>query len=237
VPILSALRRLIGPDRAAIASPTDEDSLAMPADLNTKTDVRVVVGLGNPGGRYADTRHNLGFFVVDELAKRVSAPESRRRFKAEVSEARRAGGRFILVKPQTYMNESGVAVREVTNWYKSAPEQVLIVVDDLDIPFGQIRIRARGSAGGHNGLKSIFGILGTQEIARLRVGIGRGTNAPIAHVLSRFAPSEREDLARIVSTAADLVEIWHDRGILEAMNIGNDPANQPLVDRNAGGSS
>ena len=117
----------------------------MPADTNT----RIVVGLGNPGSRYADTRHNLGFFVIDELAKRVSAPESRRRFKAEVSEARRANSRFILVKPQTFMNESGVAVREVTNWYKTEPERVLIVVDDLDIPFGQIRIRARGSAGGH----------------------------------------------------------------------------------------
>jgi len=231
VPILSVLRRLIAPDRTAAS--TDEDFSAMPVDMNT----RVVVGLGNPGGRYADTRHNLGFFVIDELAKRVSAPESRRRFKAEVSEARRAGARFILVKPQTYMNESGVAVREVTNWYKTGPERALIVADDLDIPFGQIRIRARGSAGGHNGLKSIFGILGTQEIPRLRVGIGRGANAPIAHVLSRFAPSEREDLNRIVSMAADLVEIWHDRGIIDAMNIGNDPANQPLVDRSAGGAS
>lgn len=199
----------------------------MPVDTHT----RVIVGLGNPGSRYADTRHNLGFFVIDELAKRVSAPESRRRFRAEVSEARRRSDRFILVKPQTYMNESGVAVREVTNWYKTGPEQVLIVVDDLDIPFGQIRIRARGSAGGHNGLKSIFGMLGTQEIPRLRVGIGRGANAPIAHVLSRFAPSEREDLAKVVNTAADLVETWHDRGILEAMNIGNDPSNQPLATR------
>jgi len=204
----------------------------MPADTNT----RIVVGLGNPGSRYADTRHNLGFFVIDELAKRVSAPESRRRFKAEVSEARRANSRFILVKPQTFMNESGVAVREVTNWYKTEPERVLIVVDDLDIPFGQIRIRARGSAGGHNGLKSILGHIGTQEIPRLRIGIGRGPNAPIAHVLSRFAPSERADLAKVVSTAADIVEIWHDRGIVEAMNIANDPANQPIVSRGADGS-
>ena len=205
----------------------------MPADTNT----RVIVGLGNPGSRYVDTRHNLGFFVIDELARRVSAPASRRRFRAEVSEARRGNSRFILVKPQTFMNESGVAVREVVNWYKTRPEDVLIVVDDLDIPFGQVRIRARGSAGGHNGLKSIFGLLGTQEIPRLRVGIGRGTNAPIAHVLSRFAPSERPVLDLVVSTAADLVEIWHDRGILEAMNVGNDPANQPIVNRSAGGST
>ena len=106
MPIISALRRLIAPGRSTDSISNDEDLSAMPADAKAKTNVRVVVGLGNPGGRYADTRHNLGFFVIDELAKRVSAPESRRRFKAEVSEARRASERFILVKPQTYMNAS-----------------------------------------------------------------------------------------------------------------------------------
>lgn len=230
MPIRSAFRRLISPGPTAwFARSHDEDTAVMPADTNT----RLIIGLGNPGSRYADSRHNLGFLVIDELAERLSAPASRRRFKAEVSEARRVDSRFILVKPQTYMNKSGVAVREVINWYKAEPEQMLIVVDDLDLPFGQVRIRARGSAGGHNGLKSIFGLLGTQEIPRLRVGIGRGPNAPLTHVLSRFAPSERADLEKVVRTAADLVEIWHDRGILDAMNIGNDPANQPIASRRA----
>ena len=127
----------------------------MPADPAT----RLVIGLGNPGREYANTRHNAGFFVIDELARRVNAPESRKRFKAEVSEARRGPGKFILVQPQTYMNDSGVTVREAVQWYKMPLSQVLIVVDDLDIPFGEIRLRSRGSAGGHNGLKSIIGIM------------------------------------------------------------------------------
>lgn len=233
MPIVSTLRRLFSSNLTpSPAGSLDEDLAAMPADTTTS----VIVGLGNPGSRYADTRHNLGFFVIDELAKRVSAPESRRRFKSEVSEARRRNSRFVLLKPQTYMNESGVAVREVINWYKAKSEQVLIVVDDLDIPFGQVRIRARGSAGGHNGLKSILGLMGTQEIPRLRVGIGRGPHASIAHVLSRFSPSEQADLGIVVSKAADIVEIWHDCGILEAMNIANDPANQPIVNRGADGT-
>ncbi len=190
---------------------------------------RLVIGLGNPGQRYANTRHNAGFFVVDELARRLGAPESRKRFKGEVSEARRGGGKFILVQPQTYMNESGVTVREAIQWYKPDLSQVLIVVDDLDIPFGELRLRQRGSAGGHNGLKSIIGTLGTQDFARLRVGIGRGKNATISHVLSRFAPEEEAALPTLIASAADIVDLWADRGVIEAMNIANDPANQPFA--------
>lgn len=204
-----------------------EDSQEMPPDANTL----LIVGLGNPGSKYANTRHNAGFFVIDELARRIGAPESRKRFKGEISEARRGDGRFILIQPQTFMNESGVTVREAVRWYKTPLDRVLIVVDDLDIPFGEVRLRSRGSAGGHNGLKSIFGLIETQEIGRLRVGIGRGNHsrAAIAHVLSRFSPEEEADLAAVIAKAADVVELWADRGIIEAMNIANDPANQPLV--------
>lgn len=205
----------------------DKDEWPMPADSRT----RIIVGLGNPGRQYADTRHNLGFFVVDELARRVNAPESRKRFKAEISEARRGGDRFVLVMPQTYMNESGVTVREVVRWYKVPHDHVMIVVDDLDLPFGQIRLRARGSAGGHNGLKSIFGLLGTQEIPRLRIGIGRGPGEARAHVLARFSKDEEAHLPAIIAAAADVVERWADSGMVDAMNVANDPANQPLVAR------
>ena len=197
----------------------------MPADPGT----RLIIGLGNPGQRYANTRHNAGFFVVDELARRLQAPESRKRFKGEVSEARRGRDKFILVQPQTFMNESGQTVRESVQWYKPDLSQVLIVVDDLDIPFGELRLRQRGSAGGHNGLKSIIGTLGTQDFVRLRVGIGRGTNATVAHVLSRFAPEEEAALPTLIAKAADVVELWADRGVIEAMNIANDPANQPFA--------
>lgn len=197
----------------------------MPADSST----RLVIGLGNPGAKYANTRHNAGFFVVDELARRLDAPESRKRFKGEVSEARRGSAKFILVQPQTYMNDSGITVREAVQWYKTPLDQVLIVVDDLDIPFGELRLRSRGSAGGHNGLKSIIGILGTQELPRLRVGIGRGRHATISHVLSRFTAEEEAHLQTVIARAADVVELWADRGIIEAMNIANDPASQPLA--------
>ncbi len=213
-------------NRTSPTSPDEvEDRFDMPADRGT----RLVIGLGNPGQRYANTRHNAGFFVVDELARRFNAPEPRKRFKGEVSETRRGSDKFILVQPQTFMNESGQTVRETVQWYKPDLSQVLIVVDDLDIPFGELRLRQRGSAGGHNGLKSIIGTLGTQDFARLRVGIGRGKNATVAHVLSRFAPEEEVELPALISKAADVVELWADRGVIEAMNIANDPANQPFA--------
>jgi peptidyl-tRNA hydrolase, PTH1 family len=207
------------------ASANPEEPSTMPADPATK----LIVGLGNPGRQYANTRHNAGFFVIDELARRINAPESRKRFRAEVSEARRGTGKFILVQPQTYMNDSGVTVREAVQWYKVPLNQTLIVVDDLDIPFGELRLRSRGSAGGHNGLKSIIGIMGTQDIPRLRVGIGRGRSASRSHVLSRFTPEQEAALPGIIAKAADIVELWADRGVIEAMNIANDPANQPLA--------
>ena len=137
--------------------------------------------------------------------------------------------KFILVQPQTYMNDSGVTVREAVQWYKTPFSQVLIVVDDLDIPFGELRLRSRGSAGGHNGLKSIIGIMGTQDIPRLRIGIGRGRSATRSHVLSRFTAEQEAALPGIIARAADIVELWADRGVVEAMNIANDPANQPLA--------
>ncbi len=210
-------------------TPNIPDEIEEASDMPAAPGTRLVIGLGNPGQRYANTRHNAGFFVVDELARRLNAPESRKRFKGEVSEARRGNEKFILVQPQTFMNESGLTVREAVQWYKPDLSQVLIVVDDLDIPFGELRLRQRGSAGGHNGLKSIIGTLGTQDFARLRVGIGRGKNATVAHVLSRFAPEEEAELPVLIATAADVVELWADRGVIEAMNIANDPANQPFA--------
>lgn len=227
--MLHALGRLLTRRPKADLDST-EDSDPMPPEPNGSR-TNVIVGLGNPGRQYADTRHNLGFLVVDDLARRVHAPESRKRFKAEISDARRNGDRFVLVMPQTFMNESGVTVREVVRWYKVPHEQVMIVVDDLDLPFGQIRLRARGSAGGHNGLKSIFGLLGTQDVPRLRIGIGRGPGAARAHVLARFSKEEEAELPAIIAAAADIVERWVDNGMVEAMNVANDPANQPLVAR------
>ncbi|MGC4107562.1 MAG: aminoacyl-tRNA hydrolase [Thermomicrobiales bacterium] len=198
----------------------DEDDPIMPGQSN----VQLIVGLGNPGTKYAETRHNAGFFVVDELAKRLASPGWKKRFRAEVAEVRLGDVRLVLLKPQTYMNDSGLSVREALNWYRVPREQALIVVDDLDQPFGQLRIRAKGSAGGHNGLKSIFAETGSQEFPRLRIGIGRGSHQTIAHVLSRFSPEERAELDIVVGKAADVVEFWSRNGTLEAMNEVNGEA-------------
>lgn len=181
----------------------------------------IVVGLGNPGRNYAQTRHNLGFMVVDELARRGGESTSRKRFQSELLETRHASGKLVLVKPQTYMNRSGFAVREVLNWFRVPVDQMLIVLDDLDLPYGQVRLRPSGSAGGHNGMKSIIEQTGGPGVPRLRIGIGRGPKQAKAHVLSHFAPGEQEQLRSLVEAAADTVELWLAEGITTAMNQAN----------------
>lgn len=180
---------------------------------------KVVIGLGNPGRKYAGTRHNMGFTVVEELAKRTGAPTSKQRMKAEISETRYGDDRLVLAMPQTYMNDSGLSVREIVRWYKVPLDDVMIVYDDLDLAYGHIRVRPKGSPGGHNGMKSIFRELGTQEIPRVRVGIGRGSgHHTVGHVLSRFTPEEQERLPTIIDRAANAVELWMRSGIIETMN-------------------
>lgn len=183
--------------------------------------IKVIVGLGNPGRDYAATRHNVGFMVVDEVAKRLSAGDSRSRFRAEVREAFAGGDKTVLVKPQTYMNLSGVSVRETTRWYKTPGENVLVVADDIDLPFGTLRLRAAGGSGGHNGLKSIFEELGSQDVPRLKIGVGRGSGNASRQVLTRFTPEESRMLPEIVAAAADCVQNWQRNGIIEAMNRCN----------------
>jgi PTH1 family peptidyl-tRNA hydrolase len=180
--------------------------------------VKVVVGLGNPGQEYARTRHNIGFMVIERLKRELDAPVSRNRFKAEISEGRRKSLKLVLVAPQTFMNSSGDSVREVRNWHKLADSDLLVVYDDMDLPFGTLRMRARGSAGGHNGLKSISEQLGTQDIPRLRVGIGRSRSSSIGHVLSRFSAEEDRALPDLIERAAAAVFSWIDRGIITTMN-------------------
>jgi PTH1 family peptidyl-tRNA hydrolase len=183
--------------------------------------MRIVVGLGNPGREYAATRHNLGFMVVDELARRAGASGGRKRFRSEVAEGTLAGQKLVLVKPQTYMNLSGHAVREAVNWYHVAREDVLVVLDDLDLPFAALRLRADGSAGGHNGLTSVLEQLGAKNVPRMRIGIGRGPSAARTQVLSRFSPEEERALPGLIEAAADCVALWIADGIIAAMNRCN----------------
>lgn len=192
--------------------------------------MKIIVGLGNPGREYAATRHNVGFMVVDELARRLSASDKRSRFRANVVEAFDRGEKLVLVKPQTYMNLSGVSVREAARWYKAPVESVLVVADDIDLPFGTLRLRASGGSGGHNGLKSIFEELGSQEMPRLKIGVGRGSGNATRQVLTRFNSEESRLLPDIVAAAVDCVQDWERNGIIEAMNRCNrrlEPATTP----------
>jgi len=180
--------------------------------------LKVVVGLGNPGQEYARTRHNVGFMVIDRLKRELDSPVVRNRFKAEITEGRRKSLKLVLVAPQTFMNLSGQSVREVKNWFRLADSDLLVVYDDMDLPFGTLRMRGAGSAGGHNGLKSISEQLGTQMIPRLRVGIGRGRSTSTGHVLSRFSPEEEAELSDLIERASSAVLSWIDRGIIPTMN-------------------
>jgi PTH1 family peptidyl-tRNA hydrolase len=183
--------------------------------------LKVVVGLGNPGQEYARTRHNVGFMVIERLKRELDAPAVKHRFKAEITEGRRKSLKLVLVAPQTFMNLSGNSVREVKNWFHLADPDLLVVYDDMDLPFGVLRMRASGSAGGHNGLRSISEQLGTQAIPRLRIGIGRGRSNSVGHVLSRFNVEEEQELPEVIERAAAAVLSWIDRGIIPTMNEVN----------------
>lgn len=183
---------------------------------------KLICGLGNPGPDYAQTRHNLGYMVVEEFAARASLRWGRSRLLASVARGAVAGTDTILAQPSTFMNDSGQAVSRLVKWHKIDPAAILIVCDDLDLPFGQLRLRARGSPGGHNGLISIGQHLGTTEFARLRIGIGRPRHGePRDYVLSRFSATEREELPALVARAADAAEMYLREGILAAMNAFN----------------
>lgn len=186
--------------------------------------MKIIVGLGNPGRDYAQTRHNIGFIVTDEFVRTLDGVSQRTRFRAIIREGARHGDKFVVAQPQMYMNLSGIPVREILNWYKAEISDLLVVYDDMDLPLGQLRLRADGSAGGHNGMKSIIGELGSQQFARLRVGIGRGGGSSHAHVLSRFTAEEISVIDRAVAEAVSAIAIWADRGIIEAMNVVNKPA-------------
>jgi PTH1 family peptidyl-tRNA hydrolase len=189
--------------------------------------MKIVVGLGNPGKQYEQTRHNVGWMVLDRLAERAGwVGHARARDAAASVHGRYKGLDLMLVKPTTFMNLSGVAVRKVLARQRAPLEDLLVVVDDFDLPLGRLRLRAEGSAGTHNGLKSIVGELGNQKFARLRVGIGEPARhnperAAIDHVLSRFSAAERKTLKVVLDAAADAVEDWAREGPARAANKWN----------------
>jgi PTH1 family peptidyl-tRNA hydrolase len=184
--------------------------------------VKVVVGLGNPGSRYAGTRHNIGWLVVDRLAERAGWDgRGRQRDSSSVVGGRYDGLDLTLVKPLTYMNDSGLAVRKVMVREHAPLADILIVADDFALPFGKLRFRESGSHGGHNGLRSIIDELATEKFSRLRVGIGDPVRNARDHVLSTFAPDEVQRLDELLDAAADGVEAWARDGTSKAANRFN----------------
>jgi PTH1 family peptidyl-tRNA hydrolase len=187
--------------------------------------VILVVGLGNPGTRYLGTRHNVGAMVVDEVHRRAQLPAWRAAYRGKFALCAYRGRRMGLLKPDTFMNASGHSVRVAAAFYKLDPEQLLVVHDEMDLPFGELRLKQGGGDAGHNGLRSITEQLGAQDYGRLRFGIGRppedfaGDGADF--VLQAFAPAERADLESRVGAAADAIDLVLSRGLAAAMNVIN----------------
>ncbi len=189
--------------------------------------MKLIVGLGNPGPDYRGTRHNIGFAVVDLLARHSGLSFGGGPTDVVIARARWPGGEALLAKPMTYMNLSGGAVAELVRYFRIAIPDVLIVADDVNLPLGKLRARARGSDGGHNGLRSIIERLGTSEFARLRIGVGRGDpRRDLAdHVLARFDADEQGEVDSAVGRAADAAELFVTDGIEKVMNqVNAEPA-------------
>jgi PTH1 family peptidyl-tRNA hydrolase len=193
--------------------------------LGSKRETKIstlIVGLGNPGREYQETRHNVGFRLVELLAERHGIDLKKHRHQAAYGEGRIAGEAVLIAKPLTFMNLSGLAVASLARYHNIPPERVLVLTDDVNLPLGRLRLRGNGTAGGHNGLKSIIGSLGTSEFPRLRLGVGAPDGRPMVdHVLGRFNRAEGEAITAILAEAADAVELFLREGLDAAMNRYN----------------
>jgi peptidyl-tRNA hydrolase, PTH1 family len=185
--------------------------------------MKLIVGLGNPGKQYEYTRHNAGFMVIDQLARMLGTELNQIKFKGLVGETRVGAEKLILLKPMTYMNLSGESLIQAVQFFKIDPKQILVVYDDLDTPTGQIRLRMKGSSGGHNGIKSIVHHLGTEQFDRIRVGIGRPAPGKkvVDYVLENFGAEEKKDLEAAVLKSADAAKLWLTEPFEQVMNKFN----------------
>ena len=193
----------------------------------------LIVGLGNPGAEYARTRHNAGFLVAEQLAKRWQASWAyEKKFNARLASAQRSSRRALLCEPQTYMNASGEAVAAVVGFYRVPLTRLLVVADDADLPLGELRLRPGGSSGGHHGLESVEQCMGTRDYARLRIGIGRqsGAREITGYVLGRFSSTEAALADKVLTVASNQGETWLEAGIQKAMSqfngVVSDPENE-----------
>ena len=210
--------------------------------------MKVIVGLGNPGREYAQTKHNVGFMLVDALADKLGIFNWQEKFDALIAEGRLGTEKILLVKPQTYMNDSGRAVGPLMNWYKLPPEALIVAHDDMDIPAGTIRIRKKGSAGGHNGIKSVLAHLGDEHFSRVRIGIGRPLPGwtVINHVLAPFQEEDVPKIKEAIQYLLPAVECIVTEDTDKAMNLYNPkkvkkqkqkPENQESKEAQEGGAA
>ncbi len=188
--------------------------------------MKLICGLGNPGREYERHRHNIGFMVVEALLPRARAELNQEKFQAKVGQGTLGGERILFVEPQTYMNLSGRSLAEAARFYKVAVEDILVIHDELDLPFGRLQLKAGGGTGGHNGLKSSVQSLGADGFIRLRFGVGKpeGPNAKervAGYVLSNFDDGERRQLEELIGRATDMAETWAREGLATAMNRFN----------------
>lgn len=207
---------------ASTVSHAFNDLLGGSALSKPMTHVRLIIGLGNPGPQYDRTRHNVGFMVLDALAERLGVSIRRKAFNALAEDVMLGDLKLILLKPQQYMNRSGHAAATAAGYYKLSAQEVMVVLDDLALPVGQLRIRAKGSAGGHNGLKDIIARLGSDAFARLRIGIGdSGMRDAADYVLSRFSGDEQAAIESAVNRSVEALLYWAQNGAEAAMNRFN----------------
>jgi peptidyl-tRNA hydrolase, PTH1 family len=183
---------------------------------------KLIVGLGNPGPQYSWTRHNAGFMVLDRLSRLSGIPVTRKAFSGLAGDGNWAGERLYLLKPQTFMNLSGRAVAEALRFYKLSLSDLIVIHDDLDIPFGKVKLKEGGGHGGHNGLRSLAEVLGSSDYARIRIGIGRPVHGDVVnYVLANFAKGEMDTLLEVLDGALDALEMTLREGLPKAMSIFN----------------
>ncbi|WAA09483.1 aminoacyl-tRNA hydrolase [Fervidibacillus albus] len=185
--------------------------------------MKLIVGLGNPGRKYEETRHNVGFQVIDELSTRFNLPLKNSKFRALMEKGVVNGQKVLLMKPLTYMNLSGEAIAPVMNYFDIPASNLLVIYDEMDLPVGKIRLRYKGSAGGHNGVKSIIQHIGTEQFNRIRIGVGKPQPgmSTVNHVLGTFSPSDRQIIRGMIQTSADACEMWLDSPFMDVMNKFN----------------
>jgi PTH1 family peptidyl-tRNA hydrolase len=183
--------------------------------------MHLIVGLGNPGDQYKNTRHNVGFDIIDLVAEKYNISVNRVKFKGVYGELNIRGEKVILLKPQTYMNLSGESVKEISDFFKIQTKNIIVIYDDISLDIGKLRIRSKGSAGGHNGIKSIIAQLSTDEFPRIKVGVGQPKHDLVNHVLGRFDKVEREKVEKVFVAAVNTAECILEHSVEEAMNKFN----------------